>query len=213
MKTAPPHSNGVPRTADIADDTARQPSEQEPQRPITPPNKYLVPPEDSHGEEPPRQVGIEVLPTYPHVLPVLPTLTFDAPAEYVTEPRTRTPEQEPVAPVPVPPSQSSRQSSKQAPVYVQLQQEDIELHPAFQELLARYNEALVELEHMRNEYAASSVPPTSDIRKRRKGPSDSGSNPGKSEDWDDSVYHQDGVPLQVVVIIALAVFITTYLFL
>lgn len=68
--------------------------------------------------------------------------------------------------------------------------------------MARYSDALLELELLRKEYAGAG-----------RGRSDVDTVAGESDVVDDSVYHQDGVPLQVVVIIALAVFITTYLFL
>jgi vesicle-associated membrane protein-associated protein A len=70
--------------------------------------------------------------------------------------------------------------------------------------LARYSDALLELELLRKEYADAGA---------GRGRSDVDTVAGESDVVDDSVYHQDGVPLQVVVIIALAVFITTYLFL
>jgi len=202
--TARPQTNGV------HEDAAQQPSKPEPQRPVTPHNEYSVAREESNDhEEPTREVPIEVLPSRSQVQPPpLPVSTFEPPAEYVTEQRTRTPELEHVAPLPVPPPQSSRQTSKHAPVRL----DDIESHPAFQELLARYNTALLELEQLqlRNEYAASS---TTELRQRRKARSDVDTVAGESDIIDDTIYHQDGVPLQVVVIIALAVFITTYLFL
>ena len=197
MKTPRP-TNGVHPPTEAVEDSAQQPSKQEPQRPITPHNEYLVAREESHEHEEPTR---DEPPSYPHLTHFPPSgSTFEPSAENAVEQRIRTPDQERVAPVPVPPSQSSRQSSKQAPLYAQLRQEDIESHPAFQELLARYSDALLELELIRKEYAG-------------KGRSDVDTVAGESDVVDDSVYHQDGVPLQVVVIIALAVFITTYLFL
>lgn len=195
LKTARPPTNGVHPPTDAVEDPAQQPSKQEPQRPVTPHNAYSVAREESHDHEEPTRDDYSHLALSPP-----PVLTFELPAENVVEQRTRTPEQHRVAPVPVPLSQSSRQSSKQTPLYPPLRQEDIESHPTFQELLARYSDALLELELLRKEYAGKSR-------------SDVDTVAGESDVVDDSVYHQDGVPLQVVVIIALAVFITTYLFL
>ena len=200
LKTARSHTNGVHPPTEAVEDSVQQPSKQEPQRPITPHNEYLVAREESHEHEEPTRD--ELAPSYPHITLFPPVSTFEPSAQNVVEQRIRTPEQDRVAPVPVPPSQSSRQSSKQAPLYDQLRQEDIESHPAFQELLARYSDALLELELLRKEYAGAG-----------RGRSDVDTVAGESDVVDDSVYHQDGVPLQVVVIIALAVFITTYLFL
>ncbi|TFK40834.1 PapD-like protein [Crucibulum laeve] len=98
------------------------------------------------------------------------------------------------APVPVPPPETAK----------------------LDELSLRYNEAQAEIESLRAtlaQMAAVSAPPT-ELRRRTRALSDAGSTAETDIQTvvDDSVHHQDGVPLQVVVIIALGVFITTYLF-
>jgi len=216
--TVRPQTNGVHHPlAEAVEDVVQQPSKQDPQRSVTPHNEYSFAREESHDhEEPTREVPIEVLPFRLQVQPPpLPVPAFEPPAEYVSEQRTQTPEPDHVTPLPVPPPQSSRQTSKQVSVPAQVRLDDIESHPAFQELLTRYNTVLLELEQsqLRNEYASSSGTPTSELRQRRKGRSEVDTVAGESDIVDDTIYHQDGVPLQVVVIIALAVFITTYLFL
>jgi vesicle-associated membrane protein-associated protein A len=121
--------------------------------------------------------------------------------DQVSEHREPAPEPE-LAPLPIPPVSSRRPSGQ--PVPDSLQQEDIESHPLFQELLSEYNAALAELQKLRRELDESSRYEGSKSRPYASSP---------ASDIDDHVYQQDGVPLQIVVIIALAVFITTYLFL
>lgn len=83
------------------------------------------------------------------------------------------------------------------------------------ELYEKYQAAQTEIERLRALLAASS-PPT-ELRRRTRALSDDGSTLADSDVGtmieDRPIYHQEGVPLQVVVIIALGVFITTYLFL
>jgi hypothetical protein len=86
-----------------------------------------------------------------------------------------------------------------------------------EELLAKYKEAQAEIDQLRNTIATMSIAPTSEIRSRRsRKHSDAASTADTDVQTvvDDRHHHhqQDGVPLQVVVIVALGVFITTYLF-
>ncbi|KAF7768237.1 hypothetical protein Agabi119p4_7480 [Agaricus bisporus var. burnettii] len=90
-------------------------------------------------------------------------------------------------------------------------------NPLNEELLAKYREAQAEIDQLRNTIATMSVAPTSEIRSRRsRKHSDAASTADTDVQTvvDDRHYHhqQDGVPLQIVVIVALGVFITTYLF-
>jgi vesicle-associated membrane protein-associated protein A len=83
------------------------------------------------------------------------------------------------------------------------------------ELLAKYNEAQAEIERLRALLAAVPRPPSTELRRRNRPVSDDGSTVGETEVGtmvEEIPLQQDGVPLQVVVIIALGVFITTYLF-
>lgn len=105
----------------------------------------------------------------------------------------------PVAPIPAP-----------APTIVE--------SPLNIELQMKFEEAQAEIERLRNLLTAASVAaPTeqTEIRHRRRSYSDAGSDSGSTAIGtyiDDGYAPQDGVPLQVVVIIALGVFVTTYLF-
>ncbi len=93
--------------------------------------------------------------------------------------------------------------------------------PPNDELLIRYQEAETEIERLRGLLAAAAPPPEvspeiPELRRRTRRLSDDmtigpGSDVGTMV-GEDVALQQDGVPLQVVVIIALGVFITTYLF-
>jgi hypothetical protein len=182
--------NGVPEEA------IQQPSKQEPPRSNTPHNEYKFAPEESHEhEEHARDVPIEDL-SHLHISSASNPLD-----DHVPEHHELAPEPEP-APLPIPPVSSRRPSGQSVPV--SLQPEDIESHPLYQELLAEYNAALAELQKLRRELDESS---------RYEGTKSRPYANSVASDIDDNVYQQDGVPLQIVVIIALAVFITTYLFL
>jgi vesicle-associated membrane protein-associated protein A len=90
-------------------------------------------------------------------------------------------------------------------------------NPLNEELLAKYKEAQAEIGQLRNTIATMSVAPTSELRSRRsRKHSDAASTSDTDVQTviDDHHYRhqQDGVPLPVVVIVALGVFITTYLF-
>lgn len=88
------------------------------------------------------------------------------------------------------------------------------------ELEARYNEAQAEIQRLRALLAAapdpSSVPTEiTGLRRRNQALSDDGSTFAGTEVGtmlEESTAQPEGVPLQVVLIIALGVFITTYLF-
>ncbi|KAF9498976.1 VAMP-associated protein [Pleurotus eryngii] len=117
----------------------------------------------------------------------------------VTVPRTLPEPVAPVSPIPTP-----------APAPVE--------SPLNIELQIKFEEAQAEIERLRNLLTAASVAaPTeqTEIRHRRRSYSDAGSDSGSTAIGtyiDDGYVPQDGVPLQVVVIIALGVFVTTYLF-
>ena len=87
------------------------------------------------------------------------------------------------------------------------------------ELEAKYNEAQAEIQRLRALLATAPDPssaPTeaTGLRRRNRALSDDGSTTGTDIGTmiDDHVVSPEGVPLQVVLIIALGVFITTYLF-
>jgi vesicle-associated membrane protein-associated protein A len=84
------------------------------------------------------------------------------------------------------------------------------------ELLAKYNAAQVEIERLRAAIEIMAASPPDELRRRNRTSSDDGASVAETDAatvLEDNHYHpQDGVPLQLVVIIALGVFITTYLF-
>jgi len=83
------------------------------------------------------------------------------------------------------------------------------------ELLTKYREARAEIERLQSLLASVPSSPTSELRRRNRALSDDGSTMGETDVGtmiEEHQLHQEGVPLQVVVIIALGVFITTYLF-
>lgn len=82
-------------------------------------------------------------------------------------------------------------------------------NPVNEELYAKYNHAQMEIERLKEQVAS-----LSELRRRARAPSDAGSTVASDIQTivEDYPIHQEGVPLQVVVIIAFGVFITTYLF-
>jgi vesicle-associated membrane protein-associated protein A len=83
------------------------------------------------------------------------------------------------------------------------------------ELVAKYEAAQAEIDRLRATLAIMSASPPVELRRRTRALSDAGSvaETDVATTIDDGHFHQqEGVPLQVVVIIALGVFITTYLF-
>ena len=115
-------------------------------------------------------------------------------------------EHEESAPLPVPSSHVPAPSTIET-VYVE--------NPLNEELLTKYKEAQAEIERLRHDMASMSIAPISELRGRRNRTI---SDAGSTADTDiqtvneDQHYHPDGVPPQVVVIIALGVFVMTYLF-
>jgi hypothetical protein len=84
------------------------------------------------------------------------------------------------------------------------------------ELLAKYNAAQTEIDRLRATIESMATSPPDELRRRNRALSDDGVSVADDDVatvLEDSHYHhQEGVPLQLVVIIALGVFITTYLF-
>jgi len=87
-------------------------------------------------------------------------------------------------------------------------------NPINEELYAKYNLAQAEIDRLKAQIAELSAPPPSELRRRTRKLSDADS--ATVSDFQTVVeeipVHQEGVPLQVVVIVALGVFVTTYLF-
>lgn len=88
------------------------------------------------------------------------------------------------------------------------------LSPPREDLAPKYNEALAEIERLKALLATAPSAPLPELRRRTRALSDDGTViPGAdTATLSGEEFQQEGVPLQVVVIIALGVFITTYLF-
>ncbi|KIY44753.1 VAMP-associated protein [Fistulina hepatica ATCC 64428] len=93
--------------------------------------------------------------------------------------------------------------------------------PPVEDLSVPYAEALQEIERLRALLASvpssETVPPTEVRRRPKRAMSDDGSTAFPETDVgttmsDDYAFQQEGVPLNVVIVIAMAVFVTTYLF-
>jgi len=163
-------------------------------RPSTPPADFSVANEEPHEEHQP---------------------SFDAPGVIITPPEASVPvferEPEPTpapapAPVPVPVAAPAPPMARtpSIPTPVDLPSP----LPPTDDYAIKYAEAQAEIERLRA-LLATSQPPT-ELRRRTRKLSDDGTAVDVAVLEETSI--QEGVPLQVVVIIALGVFITTYLF-
>jgi vesicle-associated membrane protein-associated protein A len=113
---------------------------------------------------------------------------------------------EPPQPAPTVSHEPTFSVPEPAPIYITKE------NPVNEELYAKYNMAQAEIEQLKSQVA--SLTATQELRRRTRKISDVGSNGGSDVMTviEDAPIQQDGVPLQVVVVIALGVFITTYLF-
>jgi prefoldin subunit 5 len=88
-------------------------------------------------------------------------------------------------------------------------------NPVNEELYAKFNMAQAEIERLKAQIAALSTPAAQELRRRTRKLSDpdsvAASDVQTIVEGGESL-QQEGVPLQVVVIIALGVFVMTYLF-
>ncbi|KAK7048421.1 MSP domain-containing protein [Favolaschia claudopus] len=161
-----------------------QPSFDAPGVVITPPDAG-VPEDEAESAPAPVPVPVSAPEPAPSPVPVAPAASFPVPvpAPAPSPPRTRTP-------------------SAQAPISV-----PTSVPPPTDDYAVKYNEAQAEIERLRKLLAESQPP--AELRRRTRKLSDATA-------VDVAVLEeaaiQEGVPLQVVVIIALGVFITTYLF-
>ncbi|KAJ7784492.1 PapD-like protein [Mycena metata] len=169
-------------------------------RPSTPPADFSQAQEDPHEELQP---------------------SFEAPGVIITPPEASAPAPEPErepaptpapAPAPAPVSmpvaapapQITRTASIPTPVSMPVPQPQ----PPTDDYAAKYTEAQAEIERLRALLATSQPP--AELRRRTRKLSDDGTVVDVAVLEEAAI--QEGVPLQVVVIIALGVFITTYLF-
>jgi len=135
-----------------------------------------------------------------------------------------------VYPQPVPPADEDSQDvvplaesspkPTRIPIPVEAEAPNLEELQAREELAAKLKSAIAEIERLRAILASApdptSPPSTEPHRREKKALSDDGSTVAGTEVGtvfiDDHSLQPEGVPLQVVLIIALGVFITTYLF-
>jgi hypothetical protein len=82
-------------------------------------------------------------------------------------------------------------------------------NPVNEELYAKYNHAQLEIERLKEQIAS-----LSELRRRPRAPSDADSTVASDIQTviEETPFQQEGVPVQIVVIIAFGVFFTTYLF-
>jgi len=112
-------------------------------------------------------------------------------------------------PLPVPPPVPAPVPVVAEPIYITRE------NPVNEELYAKYQQAKAEIERLQSQVSTlSQPPPPSELRRRTRRLSDADSAAGSEAMTmiEDAPLQQEGVPLQVVVIIALGVFVTTYLF-
>jgi len=87
-------------------------------------------------------------------------------------------------------------------------------NPVNEELYAKYKMALEQIERLKAQIAELSTPAAQELRRRTRKFSDADSETGSDVQTvvEEVPLQQEGVPLQIVVVIALGVFVTTYLF-
>ncbi|KAG6891663.1 hypothetical protein C0992_012712 [Termitomyces sp. T32_za158] len=208
------HANRIPDSMELP------PQPQEVHRAPTPPVDFSVAREDSRElahDVPLVHVSSAIDHRPEHT--VLPT-EQDSDLEYAPDP----------APIPIPapvPVQESAVSPESISIPIPIQEpvpvrvpapEPASLQDSYnEELAAKYELALHEIERLRTVVAKYEESAVSEIRRRRPVLSDDGMSVAETDVQtafaDEGQYpQQEGVPLQVVVIVALGVFITTYLF-
>ncbi|KAF9013237.1 PapD-like protein [Cyathus striatus] len=171
-------------------------------RTITPPADFSVAREESHESHPPHRE--------PEVRSSSPPAPAPAP---VTEPAPLhvPPPAAPSASVPISIYATAPSAPAPAPVPIHETSE-------FQELMAQYRQAQLEIERLRTALSTvgnSTAPPPTELRRRTRVLSDVGSATDTDVQTvvDDLPLRQEGVPLEIVAFVALGVFLTTYLFL
>lgn len=188
------------------------------ENPINPPyvSNAAIAPQPSRTPTPPaprsEPVLAERVPSYappPPQQPLQQPLAVPAPAPVSAQPSFSAPP----APIPAlaPPPPAPAPVPAPPPVVV------VKESPVNEELVLKLNSAMAEIDRLKAALATASVAPPSEVRdlRRRKPMSDDGSvaDTDIATVVDDGPYHhQEGVPLPVVVIVALGVFVTTYLF-
>ncbi|KAJ7459919.1 PapD-like protein [Mycena latifolia] len=139
--------------------------------------------------------------------------SFNAPSAVLTPPEASAPapkhEPEPVLAAPIP--QSSPLSAPTARTSAESIPPPVVLPPAADAYAARYAEAQAEIERLRALLAASQPAPPTELRRRTREQSAEDVTTADTAALRETLY-KEGVPLEVVLIIALGVFVTTYLF-
>ncbi|CAK5284096.1 unnamed protein product, partial [Mycena citricolor] len=150
--------------------------------------------------------------------------SFEAPGVIVTpppaDPITLKPEQEIKSapepePTPVPPPVAKPAASTPTPPVVRtasIPTPVVERQPPAEDYALKWTQAQAEIERLRAMLAAPAPAPVTEMRRRTRRVSDTSAGTTAVDFAPQETTIQEGVPLQVVVIIALGVFITTYLF-
>jgi len=122
------------------------------------------------------------------------------------------PVREPVEePLPVPPVPVYAPAPQPETIYITRE------NPVNEELYAKYQSAKAEIDQLHAQIAVlaqQQQPPASELRRRTRklSDADSAADSDVMTMIDEPPMQQEGVPLQVVVVIAVGVFVTTYLF-
>jgi len=195
------------------------PSQQPEERASTPTQGDVVERQSSSQtviQDPPQVQETRTSPTPPPEADTSQLIYVDTSAELIPEPSEEdlAPEPAPlsvpaprqVAPVPItaaPLIPAPPPEPTPAPVIITRE------NPVNEELYAKYNVAQLEIERLKEQ-----VTSLSELRRRPRVPSDAGSTTASDIQTvvEEGPIHQEGVPLQVVVVIAFGVFIMTYLF-
>ena len=127
------------------------------------------------------------------------------PVPVILAPITEPPSSEPLTTDPLTTEPPTKEPIERTPAPVIITREN----PVNEELYAKYNHAQLEIERLKEQVAS-----LSELRRRPRAISDDGSAVGSDIQTivEESPIYQEGVPLQVVVIISFGVFIMTYLF-
>jgi len=210
----PPGANG--HTPSHVFELTPAPSQQPEERASTPTQDAVERQTSSHTVVDPPHVPETSHPQESSTM--LPEYTEVTPAEPISEPSRveESVEPEPL-PVPVPvPRQVASASMSTVPVAPVTEPPEppspviiTKENPLNEELYAKYQHAQSEIKRLKEQVAS-----LSELRKRARAPSDAGSTVASDIQTvvEESPFQQEGVPLQVVVIIAFGVFFTTYLF-
>lgn len=140
--------------------------------------------------------------------PVARELTPEPSHYHAAAEQTHEPEPEPTSMYSQEPAPAPAPASAPEPIYITRE------NPVNEEMFAKFNMAQAEIERLKAQVVALTAQSQSELRRRTRRLSDTDSMAGSEAltAVEDAHVQPEGVPLQVVVVIALGVFVTTYLF-